>query len=133
MAQAERASRACFIASDTSIEAPLEPARGAQGALRAALAVLRSRDRLALVDVSQDNARGWSPLTPSSCNSEVDARMLDAERRAAVRDGLADWQRAVALFSDAATGLPPTRPKGDANRVLPHRKTMRSDSRTSRS
>jgi RNA polymerase sigma factor (sigma-70 family) len=59
-------------------------------ALRAALAVLRSRDRLALVDVSQDNARGWSPLTPSSYNSEVDARMLDAERRAAVRDGLAE-------------------------------------------
>ena len=55
---------------------------------RAALAVLRSRDRLALLDVSQDNSAGWSPLIPSSNSSEVDARMLDAERRAAVRDGL---------------------------------------------
>jgi RNA polymerase sigma factor (sigma-70 family) len=59
-------------------------------ASRTALAVLRSRDRLALLDVSQDNSAVWSPLTPSSYSSEVDAPMLDAERRAAVRDGLAE-------------------------------------------
>ena len=57
-------------------------------AQREALAALRSRDRIALLDVSLDNSAGWSPLIPSSDSSEVDAPMLDAERRAAVRDGL---------------------------------------------
>jgi RNA polymerase sigma factor (sigma-70 family) len=75
-------------------------------ALRAALAVLRSRDRLALVDVSQDNSRGWSPLTPSS-NSEVDARMLDAERRAAVRDGLAELREAHRALLGLLVADPP--------------------------
>ena len=59
-------------------------------ATRAALGVLRSRNRLSVVDVSQDNSAGWSRLTPSTDGSEVDAGMLDAERRAAVRNGLAE-------------------------------------------
>jgi RNA polymerase sigma factor (sigma-70 family) len=59
-------------------------------AMREALGVLRSRDRLSVVDVSQDNSAARSLLTPSTYSSEVDARMLDAERRAAVRDGLAE-------------------------------------------
>jgi RNA polymerase sigma factor (sigma-70 family) len=59
-------------------------------AMRAACTVLRSRDRLTLVDVSEDNSADWSPLAPAPSSSEVDARMLHAERRAAVRDGLAD-------------------------------------------
>jgi RNA polymerase sigma factor (sigma-70 family) len=59
-------------------------------ATRAALGVLRSRNRLSVVDVSQDNPAGWSLLTPSTDGSEVDAGMLDAERRAAVRNGLAE-------------------------------------------
>ena len=59
-------------------------------AMRAACTVLRSRDRLTLVDVSEDNSADWSLLAPALSSSEVDARMLHAERRAAVRDGLAD-------------------------------------------
>jgi RNA polymerase sigma factor (sigma-70 family) len=59
-------------------------------AVRAALAVLRARDRLTLLDFSQDNSASWTPLTPSPSDSEVDARMVDAERRAAVRAGLAE-------------------------------------------
>jgi RNA polymerase sigma factor (sigma-70 family) len=57
---------------------------------REALALLRARNRLTLLDVSQDNSAGWSPLNPSTYNSEVDARMLDAERQSAVRNGLAE-------------------------------------------
>ncbi len=57
-------------------------------AMRAACTLLRSRDRLTLVDVSEDNSADWSPLAQRS--SEVDAQMLHAERRAAVRDGLAE-------------------------------------------
>jgi len=69
-------------------------------AQRAALAVLRASDRLALRDFSQDNSAGWSPLTPSRHGSEIDARILDAERRAAVRDGLAELtERHRALLS----------------------------------
>jgi hypothetical protein len=59
-------------------------------ATRAALGVLRSRNRLSVVDISQDNSAGWLLLTPSTYGSEVDAGMLDAERRAAVRNGLAE-------------------------------------------
>jgi RNA polymerase sigma factor (sigma-70 family) len=59
-------------------------------AIRAALALLRTRNRLTLLDVSQDNSAAWSPLNPSLYSSEVDARMLDAERQSAVRDGLAE-------------------------------------------
>ena len=59
-------------------------------ATRAALTLLRSRDRLTLLDVSEDNSADWSPLAPAPCSSEVDARMLNAARRAAVRDGLAE-------------------------------------------
>jgi RNA polymerase sigma factor (sigma-70 family) len=59
-------------------------------ATREALGVLRSRDRLSVVDVSQDNSAARSLLSPSTYSSEVDARMLDAERRAAVRNGLAE-------------------------------------------
>jgi RNA polymerase sigma factor (sigma-70 family) len=59
-------------------------------AMRAAWSVLRSRDRLTLLDVSEDNSADWSPLVQAASSSEVDARMLHAERRAAVRDGLAE-------------------------------------------
>ena len=59
-------------------------------ALRTALAVLSSRNRLTLLDFSQDNSAGWTPLTTSPSDSEVDAQMVDAERRAAVRAGLAE-------------------------------------------
>jgi RNA polymerase sigma factor (sigma-70 family) len=59
-------------------------------ARHAALAVLRARDRLTLLDGSQDNSARWSPLTPSSYDSEIDARLVNAERRSAVRDGLAE-------------------------------------------
>ena len=59
-------------------------------AIRAALALLRTRNRLTLLDVSQDNSAAWSPLNPSLYSSEVDARMLDTERQSAVRDGLAE-------------------------------------------
>jgi RNA polymerase sigma factor (sigma-70 family) len=59
-------------------------------AMRAACTLLRSRDRLTLLDVSEDNSADWSPLAPTPSSSEVDARMLHAERRAAVRDGLAE-------------------------------------------
>ena len=38
-------------------------------ATRAALGVLRSRNRLSVVDVSQDNSAGWSRLTPSTDGS----------------------------------------------------------------
>jgi RNA polymerase sigma factor (sigma-70 family) len=69
-------------------------------AQRAALAVLRGSDRLALRDFSQDNSAGWSPLTPSPYGSEIDAGIVDAERRAAVRDGLAELtERHRALLS----------------------------------
>jgi RNA polymerase sigma factor (sigma-70 family) len=59
-------------------------------AVRAALAVLRAGDRVTLFDFSQDNSAGWSPPSPAPYGSELDARMVDAERRAAVRDGLAE-------------------------------------------
>jgi RNA polymerase sigma factor (sigma-70 family) len=59
-------------------------------ATRAACTVLRSRGRLTLLDVSENNSADWSPLAPGPFSSEVDARMLHAERRAAVRDGLAE-------------------------------------------
>jgi len=59
-------------------------------ATRAAWTLLRSRDRLTLLDVSEDNSADWSPLAPAPCSSEVDVRMLNAARRAAVRDGLAE-------------------------------------------
>ena len=59
-------------------------------ATRAACTVLRSRDRLTLLDVSEPNSADWSPLAPAPGSSEVDAQMLHAERRAAVRDGLAE-------------------------------------------
>ena len=59
-------------------------------ATRAAWSVLRSRNRLTLRDVSEDNSADWSPLASVPCSSEVDAGMLHAERRAAVRDGLAE-------------------------------------------
>jgi RNA polymerase sigma factor (sigma-70 family) len=59
-------------------------------AMRAACTVLRSRDRLTLLDVSEDNSADWSPLAPATYSSEVDAQMLHAERRAAVQDGLAE-------------------------------------------
>jgi RNA polymerase sigma factor (sigma-70 family) len=60
-------------------------------AMRAACTVLRSRDRLTMLpDVSENNSADWSPLAPAPGSSEVDARMLHAERRAAVRDGLAE-------------------------------------------
>jgi RNA polymerase sigma factor (sigma-70 family) len=59
-------------------------------AMRAACTVLRSRERLTLVDVSEGNSGDWSPLHPASGSGEVDAQMLHAERRAAVRDGLAE-------------------------------------------
>jgi RNA polymerase sigma factor (sigma-70 family) len=59
-------------------------------ARHAALAVLRACDRLTLLDGSQDNSARWLPLTPSSYDSEIDARLVDAERRSAVRDGLAE-------------------------------------------
>jgi len=59
-------------------------------ATRAACTVLRSRGRLTLLDVSENNSADWSPLAPAPFSSEVDAQMLHAERRAAVRDGLAE-------------------------------------------
>ena len=59
-------------------------------AMRAAWTLLRSRDRLTLLDVSQDNSAHWSPLAPAPYSSEVDTWMLLEERRAAVRDGLAE-------------------------------------------
>jgi RNA polymerase sigma factor (sigma-70 family) len=77
-------------------------------ATREALAVLRARDRLTPLDVSQDNSAGWSPLTPSPYGGEVDARMLDAERRVAVRDGLAELTESHRALLGLLVADPPT-------------------------
>jgi len=76
-------------------------------AMRAAWTLLRSRDRLTLLDVSQDNSAHWSPLAPAPYSTEVDTWMLLEERRAAVRDGLAELaEKHRALLSLLVTDPP---------------------------
>jgi RNA polymerase sigma factor (sigma-70 family) len=76
-------------------------------AIREALALLRTRNRLTLLDVSQDNSAAWSPLNPSLYSSEVDARMLDAERQSAVRDGLAEMAESHRALLSLLVADPP--------------------------